>query len=440
MSRGLRATASGKPFAMSRSPLILVLLVAMCLRAVAALGLEWTLEGRQQRFLFGDSEGYWILAEQIRQGKPYEFGAPEASVVRMPGFPLLLAGVFLLFGDEVLAARLVMVLLGTLACGLLYALGRQQFDDRVGLVAAVGAAVYPTFVLFSCVVLSETWFVVLMLANLIWLARVVDPPQKEPPRARGGHAGHKADWEAFVGGILAGAATYVRPSWILFGPLVLAIRVAVGPHRKEGLRQTFFLLLGMIVMLSPWWVRNYRVTGRFVPTTLWVGASLYDGLNPSATGGSDMRFLDEVKAKRLGEYAQDRYLRREALRLVREDPQRALELAGVKLLRYWSPWPHAEQFQSWQAGLVLLFSYGPALTLAGIGLWRHRRLGGTRTLLVLPILYFCMVHLVFVSSIRYRLPGMYPILILAAAALVRPGSSKPDESGRASLRTTEDGV
>ena len=153
-----------------------------------------------------------------------------------------------------------------------------------------------------------------------------------------------------------------------------------------------------------------------------------------------MRFLDEVKAKRLGEYGQDRYLRREALRFARANPQRALELAGVKLLRYWSPWPHAEQFQSWQAGLVLLLSYGPALALAVIGIWRHRRLGGTRMLLVLPILYFCVVHLVFVSSIRYRLPGMYPMLILAAAALVLPGSSKPDESDHASRRTTQDGV
>ena len=417
-----------------------MLLVAVCLRAVAALGLEWTLEGRQQRFLFGDSEGYWILAEQIWQGKPYEFGAPEASVVRMPGFPLLLAGVFLLFGDEELAARLVMVLLGTLACGLLYALGRQQFDDRVGIIAAAGAAVYPTFVVFSCVVLSEMWFVVLMLANLIWLARVVDPRKKGPRLAGEESAGYGTNGQAFFAGILAGAATYVRPSWILFSPFILAMRVAVGPNRKEGLRQTLFLLLGMIVMLSPWWVRNYRVTGRFVPTTLWVGASLYDGLNPHATGGSDMRFLDGVKAKRLGEYGQDRYLRREALRFARENPQRALALAGVKLLRYWSPWPHAEQFQSWQAGLVLLFSYSPALALAVVGLWRYRRLGGTRTLLVLPILYFCMVHLVFVSSIRYRLPGMYTMLIFAAAALVRPGSSKPDESGHASLRTTEDSV
>jgi hypothetical protein len=34
-----------------------------------------------------------------------------------------------------------------------------------------------------------------------------------------------------------------------------------------------------------------------------------------------------------------------------------------------------------------------------------------------PILYFTLLHMVFVSSLRYRLPAEYPLLVLAAAGV-----------------------
>src|SRR3990172_3535274 len=97
---------------LSKYSLLLVLFIALGVRAAAAVGIDRSLERRGQRFLFGDTESYWVLAEQIRHARSYEYGAPEARVVRMPGFPLLLAGVFLVFGDDVLVVRLVLALLG----------------------------------------------------------------------------------------------------------------------------------------------------------------------------------------------------------------------------------------------------------------------------------------------------------------------------------------
>ena len=80
--------------------------------------------------------------------------------------------------------------------------------------------------------------------------------------------------------------------------------------------------------MAPWWVRNARVYGRFVPTALWTGASLYDGLNPRATGASDMEFLAEPEFWPLGEEAQDAALARRALAFARRHPGRVAGAGG----------------------------------------------------------------------------------------------------------------
>ena len=112
-------------------------------------------------------------------------------------------------------------------------------------------------------------------------------------------------------------------------------------------------VLGVAIVMGPWWARNARIYGRFVPTALWLGASLYDGLNPKATGASDMAFLGDPEIWPLDEQDQDAELTRRAVAFARAQPWRVLELAVVKLGRYWSPWPNAEGFRS------------PALAVAG---------------------------------------------------------------------------
>ena len=170
--------------------------------------------------------------------------------------------------------------------------------------------------------------------------------------------------------------------------------------------------------LMPWTVRNRIVTGHWVPTTLWVGPSLYDGLNPKATGASDMRFFDEERLfLTASEYEVDREYRRRAWEFVRDNPGRAAELALVKLWRYGRPWPGAEQFASFSARFLVAVYYLPMLALAVYGAWRHRRDLWLIALTAGPLLMFAAVHCVFVASLRYRLPAEYPLCVLSAVGL-----------------------
>ena len=181
--------------------------------------------------------------------------------------------------------------------------------------------------------------------------------------------------------------------------------------------------------MSPWWIRNAQIYGRFVPTALWLGASLYDGLNPEATGASDMiPFLRDQTIWPLDEQDQDAELTRRAIAFARDEPGRVVELAVVKLGRYWSPWPNAEGLRSWALAIAGAVVEVPVLGLMALGLWHRRRDPRAWVLLAGPILYFSALHAVFASSMRYRIPGEMPALGLAAIGCL-PGARGPVRAG-----------
>lgn len=401
-----------------------VLIIALGLRLAAGVWWQSRL-GPERRFAFGDSEAYWTLAGQLARGEPYQYGSPDASVARMPGYPLLLAGLFKLAGDDppVQWARALSAICGTLAVAAVYALGRQLFDPATGLVAACLAGIYPGTIGDSVFVLSEAPFCPLMVVQL-----VIAAAGWQSATAR------RAGWLAGLAGVLAGLATLVRPSWLLFAPFAAVLGVVFGRDRGKHLRLGAITLATLAMTMAPWWIRNWQVTGHFVPTTLQVGASLYDGLNPQADGSSEMsfvpRFEDEERKAELGhanasepfEYRLDRRMRDAALDWATAHPGRAAQLALVKVLRLWNVWPNDAQFRSWPLRLAVLATYAPAMALAACGAWRSQNRGWPYVLTWLPAVYLTLLHTVFVSSIRYRDPAVLSLLVLAAATLVRRNS------------------
>ena len=79
----------------------------------------------------------------------------------------------------------------------------------------------------------------------------------------------------------------------------------------------------------------------------------------------------------------------------------------------------ASSFRSPLLKLVVLLSYGPSLVLSLVGGWRYRRAGWPYVLTWLPAVYFTLLHIVFVGSIRYREPAVLALMPLAAGVLAR---------------------
>ena len=65
----------------------------------------------------------------------------------------------------------------------------------------------------------------------------------------------------------------------------------------------------------------------------------------------------------------------------------------------------------------MLFTYTPLLLFAIIGAWRTVGRGWPYILCWFPAVYLTLLHMVFVSSIRYREPAMLALLALAGLGI-----------------------
>ena len=433
----LRVTHSGSA---TRRALLLsvVLIAALGLRVAAAFLVQRVVDhGAIPRVcVFPDTEYYWLLATTILHGAPYdivEWGNIHHYALRTPGYPAFLAACRATLGEQPLAVRLVQAVLGALAVWLVYRLTRQVVSPAehepaawriwtIPMIAATIAALNPYHVAMSELILSEAVFVPLMLLTL-WGLAVLWKPAGQAGSGKAPFERWRAAVTALGTGMSAGAAILTRPSWGLFLPGVLfvwvlqAISSGEVPLRKRAFQGAVVVVLGVVLTMMPWWVRNVRIFGRFVPTAVWFGASLYDGLNPQATGASDMTFLGDPGLRSLDEQGRDAALAQRAIAFARSRPKRVLDLALIKFGRYWSPWPNASEYRSVLLAVASSLLVVPLFYLMLKGMWIQRHDLRTWLLLAGPILYFCVVHLVFVSSIRYRIPAEPAALGLAAIGL-----------------------
>jgi 4-amino-4-deoxy-L-arabinose transferase-like glycosyltransferase len=389
-------------------PLAAILLLALSVRLAAAGWVERTIAEDPGRVCLipGDADGYWELARKLLHGEDYALYDPPRFVLRMPGFPLLLAACRL-DADSRWPARVVLSLVATATCALVYGLACELTNRRVALVAALATAVSPSLVVFSPLLLSESTFSAAITASVWSLARLTRPL---PERSRG------RDFAAalLAGGLIA-LATLIRPTWL---PILAAAVVAVlRQHRggPRGWRLAAGLTIGCTIVMSPWVIRNAVVTGQLVITTLWSGPSLYDGLRPGARGDSDMQFFEDDRLlDRMSEYEMNAEYRRRAWAFVAAQPLETLRLAVIKQARYWNVWPNAPQFDRPLTRLALLLATVPLYLGSLLGLWWSER--NTRLVLCTagPVLFFAALHLLFVGSLRYRLPAEPALWVLAA--------------------------
>ncbi|MFN8708306.1 MAG: hypothetical protein ACK50J_16640, partial [Planctomyces sp.] len=276
-------------------------------------------------------------------------------------------------------------------------------------------------------ILSETWFAFWLLCGLILLSDLILSLQKI---ADSGSSELRFMVKSLITGIVIGIGVLVRPGWLLWtGFSALLLIISDRQQRLLRFAGAGLIAAGCVLALSPWAYRNSTVTGHWIFTSLWSGPSLYDGLHPKATGASDMRFFDEENLSlTMSEFDVNETYKRRAWDFVAGNPIRAMELGAIKALRYLSPFPNAEGVSGRSVVFLSLVFYVPFVFLILSGLPILLRRGGGALLLAGPFLQFLLVHMVFVGSVRYRLPVEFPLSVIAAAGISKVWNVAPNHN------------
>jgi 4-amino-4-deoxy-L-arabinose transferase-like glycosyltransferase len=238
--------------------LISMVVVALAIRLIVMVFLlPEQLEPQRDHWHFGYETGR--IARSIAQGSGFSnplFGDTGPTAWMTPVYPYLVAGVFKLFGIYTKTSAVVLLslnaLTSALVCVLVFLIARISFGDRIAKWSGWAWAFCPYAIYFPVERIWETWLATLLLCLLFLITLNLEKEEK------------LGNWIVF--GLMWGLAALTSPSLLSVLPF-LAGWVIYRRHRRG---QRWFAVnvaasIAFLVVVSPWFVRNYEIFHRFVP-------------------------------------------------------------------------------------------------------------------------------------------------------------------------------
>ena len=231
-----------------------------------------------------DGKVYAQIATNVLERHVYSHATEppyEPSLIRLPGYPLFIAGIYSIFGHgDNTAVRIVQALIDTASCGLIALTAFLWEPDegrkrRSSIAALALAAVCPFTTIYVATILTETLTVFFAVAMCLTATLALRATTR-------GNARRSPTWLWATTGLIAGVAVLFRPDSALFAlaigitlvvtTLARASEVKLSTKREELLyRSARASYLGAVFSLAfclalvPWTVRNFRVFHLFQP-------------------------------------------------------------------------------------------------------------------------------------------------------------------------------
>ncbi|MEW6213671.1 MAG: glycosyltransferase family 39 protein [Nitrospirota bacterium] len=373
-----------------------------------------------------DETHYQAIAENILEHHEFSLHTGSPTSMRPPLYPAFLSAIYFLTGGKhINAARIAQIILSLGLVLMVYLLGQKVFNEKVGLMAALIIAIYPSFLFFTHFLLTEVLFTFLF-SLFIWFFLVFLETQKSR--------------DIWWTGISLGLGALTRSILYPFIAIVLLyLFIATRDTLRRKVTWMILFIAGCLVTIGPWAVRNTLLYKTFVPVDTMGGFNLFMGnyehtpLNRAwaavdLTGDKAWYYGHEKTLTGMNEAQKQKWCARMAKEFILSHKLLTLKRDLVKAANFWglereiiggiiSGFYPGLDYEALVVILTLLiFSfYVAVMILAIFGLLSN--LGQKRRdfiFLLLLLGYFTGIHAIVFGHSRYHLP-LIPLLIVLAS-------------------------
>lgn len=364
----MAATITGiiKRLSSRDAALLLIVFLALALRLILAFDCTAVPD-------FSDMETYNELA--LKGG---------ISIVPPPGYPLFLRAIYTVFGPRNYTAVFVIQgIISALTVGLIFLVAEKVANFRTAVIASSIAAVFPNFLVYNLMTMSET--LGLFLAVLIFYLLVSDL---------------RDTVKAVAAALLLVAACSVRPVLIYFWPGILA-----------GLKKRTVFIVATLLLVSPWVIYSVsagKMTNR-------PGRAFYKTYNLKSNGKQYVKFVDTPLSR---DDLPNRVYFREAFDFIVNNKWKTLDIIYNKAAMIFSRGWDLHFMQRivrnggfW--GFIMIYSFVPVMMLGMAGMIMDMD-EKNRILAYLLISYLTAFVFLAIFKVRYRLL-VEPVFIIFSA-------------------------